>query len=966
MLTTACQFTPRARSLQSRHVAARAIGVSSAVGLRNLQQTRGFRFGMWFTHVDPELHHEIRRRHRIMKHKYAEQINRRLSWDKHPFAEDARHALRRMMKTYWISHDARPGGRYVDDAEPDKQRTPESSDLRPGENIEDVERGAMYDLLFGKDENQDVRKPQPGSKRRARSAKSASVSHSSYGCLERDDFVIDPITNRRVAKHPAPNTPKDSLNIPPQTSETDELGELYPDLGKYKHVMDKEAAHFEDLKPPYKDLDQYKSVIIDELTSRFAEVQKAPYSDLDKYKPVIDEATSPKEDPQPKYDDLGKYKAFKHDEPDGKSAGHRVESATPVTRREYQSFIERVQPGDFPKSTIEELNKKYGPAELKQYTAVRHLEPDGNAGPTAEESTKNYPDLHNYSKPFYYNEPDGVPLPAQDEAVAEGLTKNYTDLDKYSKPFYYNEPDGKPPPSTDPPVLEEFTNNTEDYADLSEYKGAHTFNEPNGAPAPIAEEPSTQYTDLDEYSHAYRWNEPHGTPAGTAEELSKKYTNLDNYGPVKYQEPDDQLKTHAGSVQPVPGDLDAPKTYYNTMSQNLESGQDADCVEKSNYRKMLESLMKRHQTVSDAIDREASLAVSTAKAKAQQSDVAELSGNMFTGNYVRDFPEDFEESWPGTLSGNEAKTDHQHMDGGLEGAFGQPTVSRVQPALDRQHRGKAPATDKFQKPADADSHVEEPQSLKARDDNILSPSGEAVRGAFSRASSKSDSSDEARLYKILAYDPTLQEIKIAETSSFVPDTASALTPADALARLSNPARYLPYFASLEAEGYEIVSSTGDVLIFRMVRSSSSKIDQEAPVEHQLASRDAESQAFETRINPIDMTGRAKFSPASANFASPTGYVNYENLPEMEASNLPPPPPRIKYNIDVQREEPVFSGSKARRHDGQSDQDGKNKKHGVGKRLVVGGAWVAGISYALGVVSDYFTTGGVDGSGPKGF
>ncbi|KAK7741692.1 hypothetical protein SLS53_004750 [Cytospora paraplurivora] len=940
----------------------------SAVGLRNLQQTRGFRFGMWFTHIDPELHHEIRRRHRIMKHKYAEQINRRLSWDKHPFAEDARHALRRMMKTYWISHDARPGGRYVDDAEPDKQRTPGSSDLRPGENIEDVEHGAMDHLLFGKDKNQKARRPHPGSKRRARSAKSASVPHSSYGCLERDDFVIDPITNRRVAKHPAPNTPKDSVNVPPQTSESDELGELYPDLGKYRHVMDKEAAQFEDLKPPYEDLDQYKSVIIDEITSRFSEVQKDPYSDLDKYKPVIDEAASPEEDPQPKYDDLGNYKAFRHDEPHGKSADHQVESATPVTRREYQSFIERVQPGDFPISTIEELNKKYGPAELKLYTAVRHLEPDGNAGPTVEESTKNYPDLHNYSKPFYYNEPDGVPLLAQDEQVAEGLTKNYTDLDKYSKPFYYNEPDGKPPPSTDPSVLDEFTYNTKEYADLNGYKGAYTFNEPNGEPAPIAEEPSTQYTDLDEYSHAYRWNEPDGKPAGMAEELSKKYTDLHNYGPFKYQEPDDQPKTHADSVEPVPGDLDAPNTYDSAeVSQNLESGQDADSVEKSEYRKILESFMRRHQTISDAIDREASLAVSTAKAKAQQSDVAELSGHTLTGNYVRDFPEDFEESWPGALSGKEAKTDHQHMDGGLEGAFGQDTVFRLQPALDRQLRDKVPATDKFQKLADSDSDMKESQSLKTRDDDILSPSGEAVRGASSQeASSKSNLSDVPNLYKILAYDPNFQEIKIAETSSFVPDSASALTPADALARLSNPARFLPHFASLEAEGYEIVSGTGDVLVFRKVRSSPSRTDEEAPVEHQLASRDAEPQAFETRINPIDMTGRAKISPASANFASPTGYVNYESLPETEASNLPPPPPRIKYNIDVQREEPVFSGSKARRHDGQSDEEGKNKKHGVGKRLVVSGIWVAGISYALGVVSDYFTTGGVDGSGPKGF
>jgi hypothetical protein len=29
-------------------------------------------------------------------------------------------------------------------------------------------------------------------------------------------------------------------------------------------------------------------------------------------------------------------------------------------------------------------------------------------------------------------------------------------------------------------------------------------------------------------------------------------------------------------------------------------------------------------------------------------------------------------------------------------------------------------------------------------------------------------------------------------------------------------------------------------------------------------------------------------------------------------------------------------------------------------------WLAGLSYSLGVVSEYFKSGGVDGKGPRGF
>ncbi|ROV99474.1 hypothetical protein VMCG_06313 [Cytospora schulzeri] len=935
MLTTTSQITPRARSLQTQYaVATRAIGVSSAARIRQPQHIRRFRLGMWFSHFDPDLHREIQRRQRHYKHKYGGQMHRQLSWDKQTFADDARHVLRRMMKSSCISHDARSGSSHANDVGDDKQRTPANKDgVRPGQNIEDVERGAMDHLLFGKDEDQKVCDPQARRKQKARSAKSVFVPHSSYGNLERDDFVIDPITNRKVAKHPAPNTPKDGVDIPVKT------------------IKDKEVARFGDLQPPYEDLDTYRTVVVDEITARFVEDEKAPYSDLDKYKPVMDDATPSKQDTQPRYNDLSTYKAFGHNEPDGKP-DPTTEPSMDYDPAELARYgpVEWNEPDGNPSSTTdsrvaEGLTKDYDPEELARYGTVRWNEPDGKPAPFADPKVAEglsrvytHDEILEYSKTVQWNDPYGNPLPCEAEPFTEGPTKEYPDLDEYSHAYRWNEPDGKPTSPADPRAAEELT---KIYTDLDKYNGAYRWNEPDGKPAPTAEELSKNYTDLGDYSRAYEWNEPDGNPSPTAEELRRNYTDLDKYGPVRYQEPDGQPAIQADPLQQSQGKMDT-------------HDQKTDNIEKSNYRKMLDSLMKRHQTASDAIDREASLAVKSAKAKVQQDGATESPEPAMTGNYVRDFPEDFNKSWTETLSEVQTQTESQSMDGGLEGAFGQPSPSKIQTALDRvSTSGKAPVTKDNRKLDHTNSDLKEAQVLETREDEKYSDRP--------TASSQSDTSGEPTLYKILAYDPTMQEINIAETSSYVPDTASALTPGDALARLSNPAKFFPHFLPLELEGYEIVSGTGDILVFRKVRPSATKQAEGSPSEPQVAPTATESHASsEGPINPIDMTGRAKISPASANFASPTGYVNYENLPETEASNLPPPPPRIKYNIDVQREEPVFSGPKTRRF-----YDQKRKEKSLGKRLVVGGVWVASISYALGVISEYFTTGGVDGMGPKG-
>jgi hypothetical protein len=207
------------------------------------------------------------------------------------------------------------------------------------------------------------------------------------------------------------------------------------------------------------------------------------------------------------------------------------------------------------------------------------------------------------------------------------------------------------------------------------------------------------------------------------------------------------------------------------------------------------------------------------------------------------------------------------------------------------------------------------------------------------------------VYKILAYDPTMQSISTAETTSIVSDASGPLTPAEVLLRLSNPAKFFPHFAPLQKQGYEIVSGSGDVLVFRKVREGA------PPGVEKTSSTTAEEKEPEERksshVNPIDGMTRGPIV-ATGDFASPTGFVNYD----IPRGSEPP----FKSNIDVRREEPVFSGKK-----NWDDEEGSGrKKRGVGKTVLIGAGWLGACSYAIGVVADYFKTGGSDGMGPKGF
>ncbi|KAJ1333270.1 ESCRT-II complex subunit VPS36 [Microdochium nivale] len=161
--------------------------------------------------------------------------------------------------------------------------------------------------------------------------------------------------------------------------------------------------------------------------------------------------------------------------------------------------------------------------------------------------------------------------------------------------------------------------------------------------------------------------------------------------------------------------------------------------------------------------------------------------------------------------------------------------------------------------------------------------------------------NEPVVYRVLAYDPKTQSVSIAETTSDIPEQSTVSAPADILLRLSNPGKFFPYFASLQAEGFEIASGGGDVLVFRKVRATM------------------------RRVNPIDLMGTPMALPNAAAFASPTGFVNYD-MPKADETET------------------------ATQSAQQSNSS--RKKISLGKKALLAGTSVVGLTYATGVVSEY--------------
>lgn len=140
-------------------------------------------------------------------------------------------------------------------------------------------------------------------------------------------------------------------------------------------------------------------------------------------------------------------------------------------------------------------------------------------------------------------------------------------------------------------------------------------------------------------------------------------------------------------------------------------------------------------------------------------------------------------------------------------------------------------------------------------------------------------------YKVVAYDVHKEAISITTTPSNFSNSETPLSISGALQRLHQPARFIPHFAELQKEGYQVIHASRDWLVFRKVNivSSSKKLPMINPIDPKVS-----------RHIPYEElpTGR---------FASPTGFVNHDPI-------FPPEPPKPAPGETVTVEIPVYGGA----------------------------------------------------------
>ncbi|KAF7167642.1 hypothetical protein CNMCM5623_000915 [Aspergillus felis] len=178
-------------------------------------------------------------------------------------------------------------------------------------------------------------------------------------------------------------------------------------------------------------------------------------------------------------------------------------------------------------------------------------------------------------------------------------------------------------------------------------------------------------------------------------------------------------------------------------------------------------------------------------------------------------------------------------------------------------------------------------------------------------------------YRVLVYDPSTLQVVEAETSSSLQSTDKLLSPAEVLSRLSHPAKFVPYLAKMHDDGYEIVSGGEDIIVFIKVSESGSAMRSKTPSRGDIAGR--------------------RTSPES----DPVGNIRAATAPSDSSTN-----PAIVSTADASKDtDHAKNWSRVRT---------------ALRRMLIGGVATAGTCYAIGVVVEYFRTGGQDGLGIDGF
>ncbi|KAJ5175358.1 uncharacterized protein N7482_001235, partial [Penicillium canariense] len=190
-------------------------------------------------------------------------------------------------------------------------------------------------------------------------------------------------------------------------------------------------------------------------------------------------------------------------------------------------------------------------------------------------------------------------------------------------------------------------------------------------------------------------------------------------------------------------------------------------------------------------------------------------------------------------------------------------------------------------------------------------------------------------YRILAYDSSASTITTAEAGSFF-GSSETTQPHKILSRLHNPAKFVPYFAQMEQDGYDIATGGGDILVFK--RSINAPKYTSATTEQDSAPPQVNAEITKYQCHDsYDSTVSARTDHPSSTVkpsASSSSSSSSESIHESDSSSVKPK-----------------SESSFRK---------------VFRRMILTGTIAAASCYAMGVVTEYFRTGGQDGLGADAF
>ncbi|CAG7938399.1 unnamed protein product [Penicillium nalgiovense] len=219
-------------------------------------------------------------------------------------------------------------------------------------------------------------------------------------------------------------------------------------------------------------------------------------------------------------------------------------------------------------------------------------------------------------------------------------------------------------------------------------------------------------------------------------------------------------------------------------------------------------------------------------------------------------------------------------------------------------------------PLDFDASEDRVGDFILKSQNLATEKGE--QGAASQSPSPK--------FHILAFDASTSQVSATQADSFFGVDEDG-RPSEILSRLHNPAKFLPYFEKMQEDGYEIATGGGNILVFRKTLNpprhtlSNTATDQEPAIHAEVAKR--------LRHGSMDSTATCAGSP----WQSTT-------------------------------EPPSATGSSRSEREPTTKPDSSFRK--AGRRILIAGTATASTCYAVGVIVEFFRTGGNDGRGIDGF